>query len=95
MLIHKEAPGATEKISYGVPTFYLNGNLVHFGAQKNHIGLYPTSSGVNNFEKELKNYAHSTGAIRFPFDRPIPYALIRKIVKFRVKETTAYLKSKK
>ncbi len=84
--IQNAAPDATEAISYGMPTFKLNGNLVHFAAWKNHIGFYPVPSGLVQFEKELKDYPKSKGAVQFPFDKPIPYELIKKIVEFRVKE---------
>jgi uncharacterized protein YdhG (YjbR/CyaY superfamily) len=80
------APEATEKISYQMPTFYLNGNLVHFAAFKNHIGFYPTASGVKAFEQELSGYKYAKGSIQFPTDGPLPLTLIRKIVKFRVEE---------
>jgi uncharacterized protein YdhG (YjbR/CyaY superfamily) len=78
------APDATEKISYQIPTFYLNGNLVHFAAFENHIGFYPTSSGVAAFQEELSGYKYAKGSIQFPVDKPMPLVLIRKIVKFRV-----------
>jgi uncharacterized protein YdhG (YjbR/CyaY superfamily) len=84
--IHKAAPDATEKISYGIPTFYLNGNLVHFAAFPNHIGFYPTSSGIAAFKKQFGPYKSSKGAVQFPKDKPLPLALVAKIVKFRVKE---------
>jgi uncharacterized protein YdhG (YjbR/CyaY superfamily) len=84
--IAKAAPGATEKISYRMPTFYLYGNLVHFAAFKNHYGLFPTSSGIEHFKKELAGYSSSRGGVQFPFDRPVPYALITRIVKFRVRQ---------
>jgi len=86
--IQESAPDATEAISYRIPTFKLNGNLVHFAAFKNHIGFYPTSSGITAFKKELSKYKVSTGAVQFPIDKPIPYSLVRKIVKFRVKENS-------
>ena len=85
--IRKAAPGADEAIKYQIPTFVLNGNLVHFAAFKNHIGFYPTPSALKQFAKELSGYEGSKGAVRFPLDRPIPYALIRDIVKFRVRES--------
>jgi len=91
--IQQAAAQATEKISYGIPTFYLNGNLVHFGAAQNHIGFYPTPSGITAFKKELEPYKSSKGAVQFPKDKPLPLALITRIVKFRVKEQQA--KSKK
>jgi uncharacterized protein YdhG (YjbR/CyaY superfamily) len=84
--IKEVAPQAQEAISYQIPTFKLNGNLVHFAAFKDHIGFFPTSSGVAAFERELSEYKTSKGTIRFPLDRPIPFDLVRKIVKFRVKE---------
>jgi uncharacterized protein YdhG (YjbR/CyaY superfamily) len=82
------APNATEKISYQMPTFYLDGNIVHFAACEKHIGFYPTPSGVKAFEEELSGYKHAKGSIQFPTDRPLPLSLIRKIVKFRVEETS-------
>jgi len=84
--IKKEVPEATEKISYGMPTFYLNGNLVHFAAFKNHYGFFPAPSGINSFEKELAPYRSGKGTLRFSFNKPIPWNLIKKIIKFRVKE---------
>ena len=82
-LIQKTAPEATEKISYGMPTFYLNGNLVHFAAYKNHIGFYPTPSGLEAFKEEVSKYKHSKGAVQFPIDKPMPLELIVQIVKYR------------
>ena len=84
--IRKAAPHAVEAISYQIPTFKLNGNLVHFAAFKNHIGFYPTSSGTKAFKKELSHYKGAKGSVQFPLDEPIPYDLVKKIVKFRVKE---------
>ena len=84
--IHKAAPKATETINYGIPTFQLNGNLVHFAAFKSHIGFYPTPSGIEKFKKELSVYEGAKGSVKFPLDKPIPYKLISEIVKFRVKE---------
>jgi uncharacterized protein YdhG (YjbR/CyaY superfamily) len=71
-------------MSYGMPTFYLNGNLVHFAAYKNHIGFYPAPSGISNFSEELKPYKTSKGAIQFPLDKVFPKELIQRIVKFRI-----------
>ena len=82
------APDATEKISYQIPTFYLNGNLVHFAAFEKHIGFYPTPSGVTAFQEELSGYKYAKGSIQFPVDKPVPLTLIRKIVKFRVEENS-------
>ncbi len=82
------APEAIEKISYQMPTFYLNGNLVYFAAYKNHIGFYPTSSGISEFQDELKEYKYSKGTVQFPIDMPLPIDLIKRIVKYRVIENT-------
>jgi len=84
--IREAAPEAVEAISYGIPTFKLRGNLVHFAAFKDHISFFPTASGIAAFRKELSRYPLSTGTVRFALDRPIPFALVRKIVKFRVRE---------
>ncbi|MBN1223815.1 MAG: DUF1801 domain-containing protein [Candidatus Aminicenantes bacterium] len=84
--IRKAAPQAEETISYQIPTFTLHGNLVHFAAFKKHIGFYPTPSGIEKFKKELSVYEGAKGSVKFPSDQPIPFALISKIVKFRVKE---------
>jgi len=80
-------PEATETIKYQMPTYVLFGNLIHFAAFKNHIGLYPTPSGIEAFNEELSEYVTTKGAIQFPNNKPIPYDLIKNIVKFRVKET--------
>jgi len=93
--IRKAAPKAEEIINYGIPTFTLDGNLVHFAGFKNHIGFYPTPSGIEKFKKELSLYKGAKGSVQFPLDKPIPYALIGKIVKFRVKENLERAKSKK
>lgn len=82
------APQAIEKISYQMPTFYLNGNLVHFAAFKHHIGFYPAPSGITAFQQELSKYKTSKGAIQFPIDKPLPLELVKKIVEFRVKENS-------
>jgi len=88
--IKKAAPKAVEAISYQMPTFKLNGkNLVHFAAFKNHIGFYPTPSGMESFQKELSPYKHAKGSVQFPLDKPIPLELVEKIVNFRVKENLA------
>lgn len=87
--IHLAAPNATETISYGLPTFKLNGkNLVHFAAWKNHIGFYPTPSGTEAFQKELAPYKISKGAIQFPIEKPMPLSLVRKITAHRIKENS-------
>ena len=83
--IAEEVPGATEAIAYGIPTFKLRGkNLVHFGAYKSHIGFYPTPSGLDAFAEKLSVYASGKGSAQFPLDNPMPLALIREIVRFRV-----------
>ncbi len=84
--IKAHAPDAEEKFSYGMPTFFLNGNLVHFAAFKNHIGFYPTPSGIEAFKDELSIYKGAKGSVQFPIDKPLPLKLIIKIVKFRVAE---------
>jgi len=88
-IVRQEAPQAEERIRYRMPTFYLHGNLVHFAAFKNHIGIYPTPAGIEEFAEELSPYRTSKGAIQFPLNRPIPFGLIRKIVAFRVKQNLA------
>ena len=93
-LIHEIAPEATEKISYGIPTFVLGQNLVHFAAYPHHIGFYPSSSGIAHFEEELKDYETSKGTVRFPLDKPIPYDLVRRITEFRAAENRARTKAK-
>jgi uncharacterized protein YdhG (YjbR/CyaY superfamily) len=84
--IKKAAPMAEEKISYQMPAFFQKGVLVYFAAQKNHIGFYPTSSGVEAFKEELSEYPTSKGVIRFPYGKPLPLKLISEIVRFRVIE---------
>ena len=84
--IGKAAPGAEEAIKYRLPTFVLSGNLVHFGAFKKHIGFYATPTGNKKFREELSAYEGAKGSVQFPLDKPIPYGLVSKMVKFRVKE---------
>ena len=88
-VIKEAAPEAREAISYGMPTFKLKGNLVHFAAHKEHIGFYPTPSAIEAFKKDLSVFEISKGAIRFPIDRPIPFDLVEKMTRFRVKEVRA------
>ena len=90
--ISKAAPEAKETINYGMPTFTLKGNLVHFAAFKNHIGFYPTPSGIEAFKKELSVYEGAKGSVQFPLAKPIPFDLISKIVEFRVKENLKKIK---
>lgn len=87
--IRAAAPEAGEAIKYQLPTFVLNGNLVHFGAFKHHIGLYPTPSATEEFKAELAPYESAKASVKFPLDEPIPYDLIRHIVEFRVAEMSA------
>jgi uncharacterized protein YdhG (YjbR/CyaY superfamily) len=84
LTIRKAAPNAEEAISYQIPAFKLNGNLVFFAAYKNHIGLYPAPRGDEEFKQELAAYEGGKGTVRFPLDKPIPFDLIRRIVIFRV-----------
>jgi uncharacterized protein YdhG (YjbR/CyaY superfamily) len=92
--IRKAAPEAEETINYGIPTFTLKGNLVHFAGFKSHVGFYPTPSGIEKFKKELTAYESAKGSVKFSLDQPIPYDLITKIVKFRVKENLEKAKAK-
>jgi uncharacterized protein YdhG (YjbR/CyaY superfamily) len=84
--IKATAPEAEETISYQIPTFTLKGNLVYFAAYKNHIGFYPTSSGIEAFKQDLSIYESSKGTVKFPIGKPLPLDLISKIVRFRVAE---------
>ncbi len=92
--IRKAAPKTEETISYAIPTYRLNRNLVHFAAFKHHIGFYPGASGIAAFKKELSPYKGAKGSVQFPFDRPLPLGLIGRITKFRVKEDTLKAKVK-
>ena len=87
-IIRETAPEATETISYAIPTFDLNGHLIHFAGFKNHIGLYPTPSGIKEFEDELAPYKSGKGSLQFPLDKPLPLDLMSRIVEFRVLENT-------
>ena len=93
--IRQAAPGAEEAIKYQAPTFILNGNLVHFAAFKAHLGFYPTPSGIEQFKRELSAYESAKGSVQFPLDQPIPYDLISRIVKFRVKENLERAEAKR
>ncbi len=86
-LIKKAAPEAEEKLAYGIPAYKTEGRpLVYFAAYKNHIGFYATPTGHKQFEKPLSKYKQGKGSVQFPLDEPMPYELIEKIVRFRVKE---------
>ncbi len=93
--IHEAAPGAEETINYGIPTFKLKGNLVHFAAYKKHIGFYPAPSGIEKFKDELAGYKQAKGSVQLPLDQEIPYNLISKIVRFRAEENLAKVEAKK
>lgn len=86
-VVREAAPDAEEAIAYQMPTFRLNGNLVHFAAFKNHIGFYPTPGGIEQFAAELAQYPGAKGSVQFPLDRPIPYDLIRRITAYRAAES--------
>lgn len=93
-IIKTAAPEAKEIISYQMPTFYLKGNLVHFAAAKHHLGFYPSPSGISAFKEALAPYKTSKGAIQFPYNEPLPEALISDIVRFRVQENLSHARSK-
>jgi uncharacterized protein YdhG (YjbR/CyaY superfamily) len=83
-VIMKNAPGAEERISYQMPAYFMNGVLVYYAAWEKHIGLYPGAQAIVDFEGELTKYVHAKGSIQFPLDRPMPFGLIARIVKYRV-----------
>lgn len=85
-MIHEEAPEATEKMSWQMPTFFLQGNLVHFAAHQKHIGFYPGPSGIQAFQAQLADFKWSKGAVQFPMDQPLPEELVRQMVRFRLAE---------
>ncbi len=95
--IQQTAPDAEESINYGIPTFKLEGNLVHFAAYKNHIGFYPGPSGLQAFQEELAGFKGAKGSVQFPLNKPLPWDTIMKLVKFRVEEnrTKALAKAQK
>lgn len=93
-VIKESAPEAEEKISWQMPTFALHGNLVHFAAHKKHIGFYPGASGIAAFKDKLLEFKGSKGAVQFPIDKPLPYELIKEIVRFRVSENIMEAESK-
>jgi uncharacterized protein YdhG (YjbR/CyaY superfamily) len=93
--IKEVAPDAEETINYQIPTFTLNGNLVHFAAFEHHIGFYPTPSGMEAFKKELSVYKGAKGSVQFPINEPLPLPLIRRIVEYRVKENLERKQKKK
>jgi uncharacterized protein YdhG (YjbR/CyaY superfamily) len=90
--IKKAAPKAEETIGYGIPTFKLNGNLVHYAGYQNHIGFYPGAGGIAGFQEEISKYKNAKGSVQFPVDKPLPLALVTKITKFRVNQNEAKAK---
>ena len=94
--IKKDAPGAEERISYGIPTFNLNGRyLIYFAGFKNHVSIYPAPRENESFKEKLAAYKGGKGTVQFPINKPLPLALISQIIKFKVKENKANLKAKK
>ncbi|MBL0358713.1 MAG: DUF1801 domain-containing protein [Chitinophagaceae bacterium] len=93
--IQKAAPTAGEKMGYGIPTFTLYGNLVHFAGYKNHIGFYPGAGGIEKFRNEIAAYKSAKGSVQFPIGQPLPLALVTKIVQFRVKQNEEKVIAKK
>jgi uncharacterized protein YdhG (YjbR/CyaY superfamily) len=93
--IKQAVPDAAEKISWAMPTFYLNGNLVHFAAFKTHVGFFPGADGIEAFKEKLKDYSYSKGGVQFPFVKPLPVALIGEIVRFRAAQNSAYILKKR
>ena len=85
-LIHSCSPNITEKIAWGMPTFVLNGNLVHFSGEKRHMGFHPAPETIEAFRDKLEGYKYSKGTVQFPYDKPMPYGLIREMIEFRVKQ---------
>lgn len=94
-IIKDAAPDAEEAMKYQIPTFVLNGNLVHFAGFQKHIGFYPTPSAIEAFRGELAGYESAKGSVQFPHDKPVPFTLIRRMVEFRVKQTREKLAAKK
>jgi uncharacterized protein YdhG (YjbR/CyaY superfamily) len=93
--IRKAAPNAGERISYRIPTFTLEGNLVHYAAFKNHIGFFPGAAGIKAFKKQLAAYKGAKGSVQFPFDQPLPLGIVTRIAKFRVKENLEKAEAKR
>ena len=85
-IVHKVAPDVMEKMGYGVPEFNLNGPLIYFAGFKNHIGIYPTYSGIDAFKEKVSKYKTGKGSVQFPLDKPIPYDLIEEIIRFKADE---------
>ena len=87
--VRAAAPGAQEKLSYGMPAFFLDGILVYVGMQKRHVGFYPTPEAVAFFAGELRGFKTSKGAVQFPLDQPVPVELVKKIVRHRIEVNRA------
>lgn len=86
--IKKAVPQATEKISYGIPAFYINGKyLIYFAGYRQHVSIYPVSAGNGPFAKDIAPYLSGKGTAKFPLDKPIPYALIRRVALYRAKQS--------
>ncbi len=85
-IIQESAPNSEEAMAYGIPTFKLSGNLVHFAGYTTHIGFYPTPSGITKFKKELEKFPSAKGSVQFPHNKPLPKKIISDIVKFRIQE---------
>ena len=92
--ILKTAPGAEERISYRMPAYFMKGVIVYFAAWEKHVGLYPGAGAIVEFEKELETYVHAKGSIQFPLERPFPYGLVQKIVRYRLATLAGKDKSK-
>jgi len=93
--IQEAAPGAEEIISYAMPSYKLNGILVHFAGYKNHIGFYPGAAGIEAFKDALSSYKWAKGSVQFPIDKPLPLDLVTAIVKFRVQQNKEKAATKK
>jgi uncharacterized protein YdhG (YjbR/CyaY superfamily) len=94
-VVRKLVPDAKEDIKYGMPTYVLNGNLLHFAGFEHHIGFYPTPTGISSFKKDLAPYKQGKGSVQFPLDKPMPLALITRIIKYRLKQNLEKGKKKK
>src|SRR5262245_43337255 len=94
-VVKKAAPKSEEVISYGMPGYKQNGMLVWYGAHSKHIGFYPGASGISAFKKEISIYKNAKGSVQFPFEKPLPVALITRMVKFKISENQEKAKKKK
>jgi uncharacterized protein YdhG (YjbR/CyaY superfamily) len=94
-VISENAPGVTEAIRYAMPTFVLEGNLVHFAGYKNHIGFYPAPSGIKEIGPEIEKYTWAKGSVQFPLDKEIPFDLVKRIIRFRVEENMRLAEEKR